>query len=82
MAAPIGNTNAKKAKAWSDAIHKHLVQNPQDLAEIAKSLVTQAKEGNLGAIKELGDRIDGKSIQGIEGQLEHSLIVEITKFSE
>jgi hypothetical protein len=82
MAAPQGNTNAKKAKVWSDAIHKHLAQNPKDLADIAKSLITQAKEGNINAIKEVGDRLDGKAIQGIEGQLEHSLVVEITRYAD
>lgn len=81
MAAPKGNTNAKKAKVWSDAIHKHLTKNPKDLAEIAKSLINKAKDGDIAAIKELGDRVDGKVTQPIEGQLDQSLTIEIIRYA-
>jgi hypothetical protein len=81
MAAPKGNSNAKKAKVWSDAIHKHLTQNPKDLADIAKSLVDQAKEGNIAAIEEIGDRLEGKAVQPLEGQIEQNLTVELIRYA-
>lgn len=62
--APIGNTNAKGKRVWSDAIRKHAVQNGT-LDQAAKVLCDLAVQGDLAAIKELGDRIDGKSVQAL-----------------
>ena len=80
MAAPKGNKNAAKAKIWSDALRKQLVQG-KDLPKIAKALIAKACDGDIQAIKEIGDRLDGKAIQSIEGQVEQSLTVEIIRFA-
>ena len=82
MAAPKGNTNAKKAKAWCDAIHMELAQDPKALRRVAKSLISKAQEGDMAAIKELGDRIDGKAVQSVEGNIEQSLTVEIMRYGK
>ena len=70
--APLGNQNAKKGKAWADAI-KRAIREKYDgedweskLAALAKNLVDAAAKGDLGALKEVGDRIDGKPKQQIE----------------
>ena len=65
MAAPVGNSNAAKGKAWFDALRKECVQRDA-LAEIAKVVVDKAIEGEQWAVREIGDRMDGKSAQSVE----------------
>lgn len=63
--APRGNNNAGKGKQWSDELRKELMMT-KSMPEIAKQLIAMAKDGDLGAIKEIGDRMDGKSVQSLE----------------
>ena len=63
--APKGNNNAGKAKVWSDAIRKVVVQRDA-LDQLALALVEKALSGDLQALKELGDRLEGKPVQSIE----------------
>lgn len=66
MAAPEGNNNATKNQYWSDALRKHVTQNPKDLAQAAQALFDKAKEGDVMAMKEIGDRLEGKPKQQVE----------------
>ena len=79
MAAPIGNSNAKKGKEWRDAIRKALVQielkdkdgkvvvkRGTGLHAVATRLVECALSGDTQALKELGDRLDGKPHQSMD----------------
>jgi hypothetical protein len=65
MAGTEGNKNSSKAnRMWGDALRRSLAQSePEKLRKIADVLVSKAAEGDLGAIKELADRLDGKSVQ-------------------
>lgn len=65
MAAPTGNQNAKKGKAWFDALRKECVQR-NALEEIAKVVVEKAMAGEQWAILEIGNRMDGKPAQAVE----------------
>lgn len=67
--APQGNKNAVKAnRLWGSTIHRVITQdNSKKLREAAESLVAEAIAGDVGALRELGDRIDGKVPQGIVG---------------
>ena len=65
MAAPTGNTNARKGKEWFDALRKQCVQR-KALDEIAKVLVDKAIAGEAWAIQEIGNRFDGKPAQAVE----------------
>ena len=68
MAAPLGNKNAIKAKPWSDAINRALLANKgKKLRALADRLIDRALEGDVAALKEVGDRVDGKVPQ----QLDH-----------
>lgn len=66
MAAPTGNSNAAKGKAWFDALRKECVQK-QALEKIAEVVVTKALAGEQWAIQEIGNRMDGKPAQAITG---------------
>jgi hypothetical protein len=67
MGAPLGNKNNTKNQYWSDALRKHITQNPKDLASAAQALFNKAKDGDVNAIKEIADRLEGKPIQRVEG---------------
>ena len=62
--APEGNQNAKKGKLFYNQLRKVLVQEDQlKLRKIAEKLVEAAEEGEAWAVKEIMDRVDGKSHQ-------------------
>lgn len=71
--APLGNTNATKARPWSDAIRRALARaeadgNHRSLNKLAEKLLDMAVEGDMTAMKELGDRLEGKPAQAIIGE--------------
>ena len=71
MAAPKGNQYATKGRVWSQAIERALAaRSKRDgivaLDLLAEKLLALADEGELGALKELGDRLEGKSVQPSE----------------
>ena len=70
MAAPLGNTNAVKGMPWKAAIDRALkkrskVDEAQALDDIAEKLLAAAENGEAWALKELGDRFDGKPAQAV-----------------
>ena len=74
--APFGNQNARKGKSWLDALRLEIaVDDGARLQKAACQLLNKAAEGDLAAIKELADRLDGKAIQAntLTAQLETSM---------
>ena len=72
MAAPLGNQNAKKARLWADAIRRAVARRAGGdlsvgLDTLADKLIAAVETGDLPALKEFGDRIDGKPAQAIIG---------------
>lgn len=73
MGAPLGNQNgAKKNRLWADAIRravarKHGGNLNHGLDTLAEKLIDAVAAGDLPAIKEFGDRMDGKPAQAIVG---------------
>lgn len=63
-----GNKNATKNKIWADALHKELAgnKNAKVLRNLARVLIAEAEGGNMQAMKEIGDRLDGKPMQSTE----------------
>lgn len=71
MGAPLGNQNARK-RHWTEAITA-AVQKEIDpatgrrkLHAIADKLIEMAEAGEIQAMKEIGDRLDGKAVQALE----------------
>jgi hypothetical protein len=77
MAAPEGNNfSSKDNRLWANTLRRAVTQaDPDRLRRIAERLLDQAEEGNLYAMKELGDRLDGKPAQTISGDPENPLTV-------
>ena len=77
--APQGNSNASTGKRWLRAINQALDKRSKAagidaLNELAEKLLAECDAGNLGALVELGNRLDGKPIQMIEGTGENGSI--------
>lgn len=62
-----GNTNQSKNKPWAAALARIDLQSEgAKLRKIAEKVYEMAEAGDIQAIKEIADRMDGKSIQGVE----------------
>lgn len=80
--APKGNKNGAHDKPWASALRRALLANDgQKLRAVADKLVGEAEGGNVTAIKEIGERLDGKAIQPIAADVDMTLTVEIVKFA-
>lgn len=72
VGAPKGNNNAVKGKRWLNAIEKALkereskAEQQEALVELAGKLLDECAAGNLQALQELGNRLDGKPSQTID----------------
>lgn len=84
-----GNPSGKQPlKPWRRALDRALAQDEADptrptrLRGAAEALLNAAAAGDLAAIRELGDRLDGKSIQEIAAQVDANITVEIVKFAD
>jgi hypothetical protein len=64
MGRPIGSVN--REKPFNDALRIALRGDPLRLRRIADKLATLAEEGDLAAIREIADRLDGKPAQVID----------------
>ena len=74
--APVGNQNARKGKSWLDALKAEItIDDGARLQKAACQLLNKAAEGDLSAIKELADRLDGKAIHAntMTTQIESSM---------
>lgn len=82
--APLGNKNAAKGRPWHQAIMRALetreksrTDGKKELDVLAEKLLTLVESGELNALKEFGDRLDGKPAQAVEmsGELDISRLV-------
>ena len=90
MAAPIGNQFAAKAKDWEQALKRAMARKAEGdyrvtLTKIADVVVEKALDGDKDAWREVAERMDGKTAQGLtlsgdaENPLKASITVEYVK---
>lgn len=60
------NKNAQVRGQFAAMLRRITTQNPQKLENIALKLLQEAEEGNMVAIKEVFDRLDGRAVQATE----------------
>lgn len=68
-----GRPAGSETKPWKDAVRKAASAidpstKRRNLELLAESLIRKAKDGDIGAIKEFGDRYDGKVPQALQHQ--------------
>jgi len=77
-----GNPNGRpKSKPFKEAIQRALTEAGDDKASlqaVATALVDKAMQGDVPAIKEIADRLDGKVPQGIIGGEEGDPAITVT----
>lgn len=65
-----GNQNARKGRVWRDAINRALKKREREqrkaLDDLAEELLKQAEAGDLMALKELADRVEGRPEQPVK----------------
>jgi hypothetical protein len=64
-----GNTNSNpsiKRGVFTAQLTRAVLANPKKLEKIITKLLDEAEEGNMTAIKEVVDRLDGKAVAAIE----------------
>lgn len=79
----------KSDKIWADAVRRAVLRRleneegkPQKIERLADNLVELGLKGDITAIKEIGDRLDGRPKQTSEvsgpdgGEIPHKLVVE------
>jgi len=78
--APKGNKNSTREKrVWGKIVKKLAIQEDyKKLHAVANALYAKAENGDISAIKELGDRLDGKAMQEISGGDEPITIKVVT----
>ncbi len=66
MAAAEGNNySSKENRLWANTLRRVAAQDPEKLRRIAEALYAKAAEGDVQAVKEIGDRLDGKAAQSL-----------------
>ncbi len=72
------NNNAGKNRPWSEEIRKAaLMGDRKRLRKIAERLLDKCEEGDIAALKEFGDRFEGKVPQGIEANHTGSIVLKV-----
>jgi hypothetical protein len=68
-----GNKLAARRMVFTYELRKALHRSPEKLRQVVEKLLNSAAEGDMWAIKELADRLDGKAHQTIHGTFEHTV---------
>src|SRR5262249_296661 len=78
---PVGKKpGTLKEKPYRDALRMEIAagEDFKGLRAIARAHLEKARSGDMAAIKELGDRLDGRPAQESNVSLEHRTVTELT----
>lgn len=76
--APFGNKNGSKNRPWAEAINRALLaEDGKKLRALADRIIDRALEGDVAALKEVGDRMDGKPAQALTNADGGDLVVRL-----
>ena len=81
-----GNPGGRpKEKPFSDALRMEIAAAGEDhkaLRRVARALIKKAEDGEIQAIRELADRLDGKPIQAVDANVDVSTdpLAELIKY--
>lgn len=75
---PLGSKSATGGKPWTEAIRK-AVMTGKNLEKLAQSLVIAAQGGDIAAMREMGDRLEGKAVQTIDANVKQTVLVGTLK---
>lgn len=85
--APKGNANASRGRVWRDAIERALDKRnhrmkdqAKAIDELAERLLQAADAGDVSALRELGDRLEGKPAQDLN--VAGDVIVQIVEYGD
>ena len=83
------NKNGAHDKPWTNALNHALAQFKegdlkagQAIRRIADGVVRRALSGDAVACREIAERLDGKPVQPIAGQVDTNLIVQVLRFGK
>lgn len=66
-----GHAVQRANKPWREALDRAIIQSDgKTLRALAEALIKRAKRGDVQALKEIGDRLDGKAIQQVEAKVQ------------
>lgn len=82
MAAPLGNKNSSKEnRLWAETIRRvHVQDKGAKLRKIAEKLYELAEAGDIQAMKEIGDRLDGKPHQTVAAEVDAQVNVTVRQY--
>lgn len=87
MGWPAGNKFAQQDRRWKKAIENALAKRSraagiEALDDLAEKLLTLCEQGDIQALKELGNRIEGMSVQNVDAQVDGALTVKLVRFGD
>ena len=71
-----GNNNGQKTRIWSDAIRKAVLSGKK-LDSLANAIINAALSGDVAALREIGDRLEGKVVQQIANAPQEQFVIRI-----
>lgn len=79
-----GNLNGLKKKVWTEALRRALLSTDpatkrKRLELAVDALVRQAIDGDVAALREVADRIEGKASQPVENADGQAFKIEVTQ---
>ncbi len=82
-----GNKNGVHDKPWTKALERALLQYNakgikagEAIRRLADRVVRDALAGDAVATREIAERLDGKPVQPVAGQIDTNLTVELVRF--